>query len=456
MAVRGEHDTRLSHAEALATTLADQGVEGIALTIVDNSGIARVKAIPVSRLVQAADRGVGGPPVFDAFLLDDSISSAGSPVGDLRFHPDLDQLVALAAQPGWAWAPADRTTQDDEPYGGCQRSFARRMVDAGLAAGFQAKMAFEVEWVVDAGSGDELVPVTNGPAYGMARLVDLSDYVRDILVALDAEGVAVEQIHPEYATSQFEVSVSPLPPVQAADRNVLVRQTIRAVSVNHGLRVSFSPAVLPTGVGNGGHLHTSIWREDRNLMSGGDGPHGLSEEGASFIAGILEELPGLLAIGAPSVASYLRLLPGRWAAPFQTWGLENRESGLRLITGSRSAAGAAANIEAKVFDNSANPYLVVGAVLAAGLDGVARRAELPPEVTVDPASLNPDALAAVGGSPLPESLQLALEHLEGSEVLNRALGEELARSFAAVRRDEVALFANSTPHQIAVATRWRH
>jgi glutamine synthetase len=237
---------------------------------------------------------------------------------------------------------------------------------------------------------------------------------------------------------------------------VLVRQTIRAVSANHGFRVSFSPAVNPSGVGNGGHLHTSVWRHGRNLMSGGDGPRGLTDEGASFIAGMLEELPALLAIGAPSVASYLRLRPSQWAAPFQSWGLENRESGLRLITGSRSAGGAAANIEAKVFDLTANPYLVVGGVLAAGLDGVRRGAELPPEVTVDPAGLSPEALADLGASPLPSTLEQAVERFEGSALLNRELGDELARSLVAVRRDEIALFANSTPHQIAVATRWRH
>ncbi len=106
---------------------------------------------------------------------------------------------------------------------------------------------------------------TTGPAYGMARLVENTDYLRDVLAALSAQGVEVLQIHPEYAAGQFEVSVAPSDPVGAADLAVLVRETVRAVSLRHGLTASFAPVVDPAGVGNGGHLHLSLWRDGRNL-----------------------------------------------------------------------------------------------------------------------------------------------------------------------------------------------
>jgi glutamine synthetase len=156
------------------------------------------------------------------------------------------------------------------------------------------------------------------------------------------------------------------------------------------------------------------------------------------------------------VASYLRLLPGRWSAPFQSWGRENRESGLRLITGSRAAAGDAANIEAKVFDNSANPYLLVGAVLAAGLAGLATGAGLPAEATVDPGSLSDADRADLGIRRLPASLADSLACFEASPVLPEAFGDDLARSFVSARRGEVDLFADAAPEEVILATRWRH
>src|SRR5690606_24530202 len=133
-----------------------------------------------------------------------------------------------------------------------------------------------------------------------ARQVELSDCAADLLAALAAQGVDVEQLHPEYAAGQFEVSVGVLDPVAAADRSVLVRQTIRAVARRHGLRVSFSPAVSARGVGNGGHIHLSAWRDGVNLHAGGAGRYGMAAAAESFAAGVLARLPALMAVTAPS------------------------------------------------------------------------------------------------------------------------------------------------------------
>src|SRR5262249_54450635 len=156
--------------------------------------------------------------------------------------------------------------------------------------------------------------------YGMIRIIEASDYIRDVLAALADEGVEVEQFHPEYAAGQLELSVAPASPVEAADRSVLVRSTIRAVGESYGLRTSYSPKVDAAGVGNGGHLPLSVWRDGRNLMAGGDGPFGLTDTAASFAAGILSRLPALLAVGAPGEASYLRLVPQHWAGAYACWG----------------------------------------------------------------------------------------------------------------------------------------
>jgi glutamine synthetase len=415
------------------------GVVAVALTWVDNSGITRVKSVPLRELGGT----VGASPVFDVFLLQDTIVDGrfvGGPVGDLRLHPDLGRLTPLAAQPGWAWAPVDRHHQDGRPYALDQRLVAKTAVDRLAAAGFAAEAGFEIEWAVGRGGTDDYVPATSGPAYGHARQVELSDYCAEVVRALVAQDVRVLQFHPEYAPGQFEVSTAPSDPVAAADTAVLVRETIRAVTARHGLRASFSPKVTAAGVGNGGHLHLSLWRDGRNLFTGGEGRFGLSDEAERFTAGVLEHLPALTAIGSPSVASYLRLVPSHWAAPFAAWGLENRETALRLI------GGANANLEVKSFDLSANPYLVVAATLAAGLAG---GGPLPEPLDTDPAGL-PDVPR------LPSSLAEAADALEADEVLAAALGKELVATLVDVRRGEVALFADSTPEEVVAVTRWRH
>src|SRR5215470_3144646 len=297
-------------AEGVAERLSADGVSVVALCWVDNAGITRVKAIPVGRLPRAAAWGIGMSPVFDVFVVDDSITTSkhiGGPGGDLRLLPDLDRITPLAAQPGWGWAPADRYTQDGERYVACQRSFAQRMAGLAGAHGLTARASFEVEWAVGSDEAGSFVPACRGPGYGMTRVIELSDYCHDVVDAIERQGVTVEQFHPEYAAGQMELSVAANDPVGAADDSVLVRQTIRAVSQRFGLQASFAPAVVAGGVGNGGHVHISLWRDRQNLFAGGPGRYGMTSDGEAYAAGLLAGLPALLGVGAPSVSSYLRL-----------------------------------------------------------------------------------------------------------------------------------------------------
>ncbi|GIE39098.1 glutamine synthetase [Actinoplanes lobatus] len=423
--------------------LRERGVRGVILSYVDTAGINRVKTVPLSRLEHAVQWGVGMSPVFDVFLSDDSITSTdrlGGPDGDLRLRPDLDRLVVLSGQPGWAWAPADRFTQEGEPWVADQRGFARRMVGLAAAEGVSFRMAIEVEWAVGR-DGDDFVPACRGPAYGMSRLVELSDYARDVLVALEEQGVQVDQLHPEYAAGQFEVSVAASDPVGAADDSVLVRQTIRAVSHRHGLRASFAPVVVADRVGNGGHVHLSVWRDGSNLFDGFP-----SGDGGFAAAGILAHLPALLAVGAPTPGSYLRLVPSHWAGVFACWGVETREAALRFVPGTAGLAGAA-NLEVKCFDLTANPYLLLGALVAAALDGLAGRRPLPEPIAGDPVNLP-------GAPRLPTTLDAAVGEFAADAVLREALGSTLFDAVVAVRRGEAARFRDAGPEDVAAALRW--
>lgn len=452
-----ERTARARRARALVPALREQGVDGVVLSFVDTAGINRIKAVPVDRLERSAAWGTGMSPVFDTFLSNDvpvRTDDLGSPDGDVRLLPDLDGLVVLSGQPGWAWAPVDRYTQEGEPYVACQRQFAATMVERARADGIGVQAAFEIEWAISRGDGDEFVPACLGPAYGMTRLVELSDYARDVLGALQEEGVDVEQLHPEYSDGQYEVSVAATDPVTAADRSVLVRQTIRAVSAQHGMRVSFAPSVIAGHVGNGGHLHLSAWRDGRNLLSGGDLRYGMTGDGESFVAGVLAHLPALMAIGAPTPASYLRLQPSHWAGVYACWGRETRETAVRLVTGSTGERANAANVEVKCVDLAANPYLLVGCVLAAGLAGLADKAQLPDEVVDDPALLDDAERGARGIERLPTGLGDAVDAFAADGVLREVLGKPLADAVVAVRRGEIERFAGAGPDDVVAALRW--
>lgn len=452
-----ERDRQADRAREVQRDLAERGVVGLAITWVDNSGVTRVKAVPTHRLEYAATWGIGASPVFDAFLPDDAIVAgryAGGPVGDLRLHPDLARVVVLAEQPGWAWAPAVRYQQDGVIHPQDQRSIAQAATAALGAAGYTARIAFEIEWTLSTTEPD-FTPAAVGPAYGYTRLIERSDYLRDLLLALDRQGLSVDQIHPEYGSAQYEISVAAEEPVAAADTFVLVRETIRALSIRSGLRASFAPKVLADGVGNGGHVHVSIWRDAINLFSTGPGRYGLGTEAEAFTAGVLAHLPGLLAVGAPSPASYLRLIPSHWAGPFQVWGLENREAALRLITGSPGNP-AAANLEVKAVDQSANPYLVVAGLIHTGLAGITATGTLPDPVDVDPASFPAAEQARRGIVALPATLQAATDAFEADDVLTTAFGPALAATIVDLRRAEIARFADATPEEIVTAARWRY
>jgi glutamine synthetase len=454
-----ERESRSAAAQAMLGDLASQGVVAVATTFVDNSGIARVKSVPLARFPHLAAWGVGFSSAFDFFRFDDWVAAPASgegPVGDQRIIPDLRRVVPLAASPGWAWSPGERYRQDGEPYETCSRLLLGRLVDEMAARDIEVKAAFELEWVISRGDGQALTPVARGPAYGMSRLVETADYAREVLIALEAEGVVVEQFHPEYAASQVELSVAAESPVEAADTSVLVRTTIRAVGERHGLRTSFSPKVEADGVGNGGHVHLSLWRDGENLMAASDGPVGLTPTGEAFAAGVLARLPALLTLGAPGAASFLRLVPQHWAGAYACWGLENREAALRMITGSVGSTNWAANLEVKCFDLLANPYLVLAGLLVAGRAGIDGSAVLPDPIEVDPAALSAAERSARGIKRLPSTLRGALDAFAADAVIAEAFGQPLVDSLRLVRESEIERFADASPEEIAAATRWTH
>jgi glutamine synthetase len=438
--------------------LREVGVRAVALVLVDNAGITRMKCVSIDRLADAATRGVGWSSVWGLSLADDSFAHPPdlySPTGDVRLRADLGAALPLGCSPGWAWAPIDHHEQTGEPWVGCQRGFLRRMVERARERGIELKAAWELEWTVGDDGAEGFEALHDGPGYGAATFGDTGDIMLELFDALAGSGLEAEQIHPEYSDGQMELSLAVREPIRACDESVLVRHVIRTVAAQAGWRASFSPRVVPGSVGNGAHIHFSVWEDGENQFAGADGPEGLRSAGNAFLAGVLEHLPALTALGAPCAASFVRLVPSRWAGVYTCWGNENREAALRLEGAGGSEAPRRANVEWKSVDGAANPYLVLGGIVAAGLDGLERGLTLPSPVSADPADLSEEERAAGRIARLPQTLGEAAEAFVQSGVLRDAMGEFLHECIAAVRRAEAAATSGLDEKALVERYRWR-
>ena len=458
MAARGERaGPALSRRPGARGRRSAQDFRLVRFTYCDNANLIRAKAAPGERLDGHMRHGIGFSVAQQALpVMTDAVVPASGlgPVGEVYLVPDADTLTPLPFSPGQAIVLGDFQTAAGEPWAHCPRTFLARQVAALGQAGFTPQAAFESEFYLLRQAGESWVPAddTNfaaGHAYDLAH-----PFLSDLLDALEAMGLAVHLVYPESGPGQFEVSIQHAAGAGAADRQVLFREAVRAVAARQGYRASFAPKPLPERAGSGCHLHLSLWQGRASAFADPHDPLGLSRTAYHFMGGVLRHLPALAAITLPSVNSYQRILPHVWAGAFACYGPENREAALRVITPRRGPDSA--HFELKAVDASSNPYLALGAVLAAGLDGIRNRTDPGEPVTTDPGLIPQAEREARGIEQLPSTLGDAIARLERDRVLLDALGDELARSFLAVRRREWELLGSLSPEESARAHLFRY
>jgi len=434
-------------AAAIAQLEAD-GVATLIGTVVNPAGLMHAKTVPLRRMGTFADPGLGASPVWHVFAIDQVGTVFGEKtgvVGDQRIRIDLSGLRILGD--GLAWAPGAFFNQDGSPDPYCSRGVLSRVQQRLSDAGIDTVVGHEMEFVLVAPDGSRL-PSHMWAQYGLAGVLEFEGFVRDVTNAASASGVAIEQFHPEYGLNQFEISLSPLPPVAAADQLVLMRIIIGRVARQYGLRVSLSPVPFAGSVGSGAHQHFSMKRGDTPLFSDGDGAAGMTSEGESAVAGLLAGLPEAQGILSGSVVSGLRMQPGLWSGAYVCWGTENREAAVRYLIGGPSNPQGA-NVEVKVIDPSANPYYATATILGLALDGIDRKLPLPPETAVDPAKLTDDQRMQAGIRLLASSQAKALDALDQSALIRGILGDDSVDAVLAVRRYEQDNYGELRPDELA-------
>ena len=306
-------------------------------------------------------------------------------------------------------------------------------------AGCHILASFEQEFVYTG------VPSEPKRAYALTSFREQGTFGALLMAALRAAGMTPESFLPEYGPRQYEVTVRPTIGMRAADEAVILRELARSLAARAGHRAVFSPILAPEGIGNGTHIHLSLRDQAGNpVMHEASGPYGLSAVGEQFTAGILHHMPALAAITTPTVPSYYRLMPDRWAPTWANISSQDRAAGLRICPGSAPAF----NLEYRVADAGANPYLALGALIHAGVDGIEDRLSLPRQSGKAFAAMTAEERRAAGMKPLPRTLAEALDNLRDTPAAPKWLGSEFLDLFLNFKRDEEQASAGVDPQTI--------
>ncbi|MCI3131176.1 glutamine synthetase family protein [Phenylobacterium aquaticum] len=431
---------------------APQSVSLSTIVTTDFAAITRGRAIAADRLEAAAGSGVGWLPANLALTPFDSIASPNpwGSFGDLRLAPDLSarfRTTATGASSPFDLVVGDVVELDGAPWRGCPRGLLRTAADE-LAErhGLILRMSFEQEFQ----AVDVDLPPAHALSFGALRRVD--PFGPTLFAALAEAGVEPEVVLPEFGRQQFEVTCAPAEPVRAADRAVAIREIVRELGRNCGLRASFAPKVAVDGVGNGVHIHLSLWdKAGRPVTRDAAAANGLSAAAGAFFSGVLRHMPALVAFTAPSPPSYLRLRPQSWSAAYTWLADRDREAALRVCPTWTAGGGdpdRQFNVEYRAADATANPYLAAWALVRAGLAGLDAGLAPPPIAPRHPDGLSAAERTALGVVRLPESLEDALAALDADPIVRGWLAGDVLETYVGVRRAELARVAGLSPAQV--------
>ena len=428
--------------------------ELVAFVCCDLGAIVRGRSLPACELAGHVEHGVGWVPANHALT---PIGTLAEPnpfgsTGDLRLLPDLDAHVRVQAIGGEDAEAAtlefllcDIAETDGSLWQCCPRTYLRRALeDLRAETGLRALASFEHEFQLLSSSPAAL-------AFSLEAQRRAEPFPSQVIAALREAGLAPERFMAEYAAHQFEIPVAPAQGVAAADRAVALREVVREVARQSGSHATFAPLLDPAQAGNGVHIHVSLIDEDgRPALYDAARPACLSDLGASFAAGVLVHADALSAICAPSPVSAERLSPHRWSAGAACLGVRNRETLLRIppLVASLGEQASQMRLEYRGADATANPYLALGSIVRAGLQGVRDELAAPPILDRDPSQLD-DAETArfrVGG--LPSSLQDALAALERDDVARAWMTSLMYDAYVAVKHAEIAAADGVELHEL--------
>jgi len=435
-------------ARAARESLAAQGVHTLLVQFTDLHGAAKGKLVPLERLEHVLTDGAGfaGPSIWGT-----SLPRCG-PRAEYHAVGDPATLRVLPWMPGVARIVGDGVVAG-APFEACPRQVLRRATARLAARGWTLRTGIEPEFFLLRPEGGRYVPADGAdrldkPSYDLKSLPRQQGFLHALRGALEAGGLAVEQIDHEDAHGQYELNFGHDEALRSADHLMLFKLAAHHLAEQRGAVFSMMPKPFADQPGSGLHFHVSLWAQDADgaprALFETAAPEGPSASGATppvtlpdtlrhFVGGLLHHAAALCALAAPTVNSYKRLVVGEslsgttWAPAVVAHGPDNRTALVRTLHG---------RLEWRLPDAAANPYLATAGLIAAGLDGIDRRLEPGPACTDDLFELSLPALRERGIACLPQSLAEALDALAASVLLREALGATLHAEFLRLKRAE--------------------
>ena len=410
----------------------DLGVKFIRLWFTDILGSLKNVAITLEELEEALEEGVG----FDGSSVEGFTRAEES---DMIALPDPNTFAVLPWRPrenAVARMFCDIVRPGGEPFEGDPRYILKKNLRQAADLGYTFYVGPELEHFYFK-SADCPQPLDQGGYFDLTPLDLATDLRRETILALEELGIGVEYSHHEVAPSQHEIDFRYADAFTMADNVMTYRLVVKEIALKHGVYATFMPKPLADQNGSGMHINMSLFSGEKNAFFDADDPHSLSEVGRRFLAGVLRHVREFTVVTNQWVNSYKRLIPGYEAPVYVTWALTNR-SDLVRIPQTKPGKESAFRLELRSPDPACNPYLAFSAILAAGLEGLKAKQPLPlpPAAQTNVANLSTEERQRLGIQALPRDLGEAIEAAESSDLLRRALGEHIFRSYLENKRIE--------------------
>ena len=424
--------------------MADHGIETVKIGTPDMDGVYRGKRLVAKQFLDGlcgagfaqcdvifgwdiAEEIIAHPPL--------AVGSADGGFADVLLRPDLDTFRIVPWEPATAAVVCDVYDEHGELVAVSPRTALRRLIDRVAKLGFAPAMSAEFEFRIFREDQETLRqknytglrPLNPGyNCYSISHASIDDDVVGGLRRHMDAYGIEVEGYSREHGEGMYEMNLRYCNALEAADRAMLFKSGAKEILAQYGVVPTFMAKYSDQMDGCSGHIHQSMWSGDANVFFDETAAHGISKTMQAYLAGLLDALPELLALYAPNINSYKRFVSGSWAPTAATWGIENRTSSLRSITG--GAGGT--RIENRTPGADVNAYLGFAACLTGGLSGIERGLAAPPPVSGD-------VYKSEGLRQLPRTLDHALDLFEQSAVARDYLGDAFVNHYVAMRRWEV-------------------
>jgi len=415
----------------------EEEIEYLRILYIDNTGVIRGKMSSTETIEEDLESGITFAACMQSAMgILDAITpgSAFGPVGELKLIPDLETFRVLPYVEKAASVIGDFYTPDMQVFRADPRPLFKEYLKT---IPYKILAAFENEFYLMKKAEDgSLVPLDDSLCFATRGMNTVNDYAVEMKHALATQGIIVEHYYPEYGPGQQEVTIKYDEAIRAADDQIFFRETARALAEKRGLVASFMPKIYNEIPGSGVHVHVSMWKNGRNLLFDPNDKNGLSKLGYNFLGGLLKHMEALLAFTAPTVNSYKRLLPHNWASAYICYGIQNREAACRIPLPIHSTEERTTNIEIKPVDGTGNPYLSLGSIIAAGMDGIDNQIDPGEPVSEDPGSMTEKEREELGIRRYPENLLDAVRALEKDGFFREVWGDLLIDEYIAIKRFE--------------------